>query len=76
MDNVLVQFAQGLERFYLSTTYPDTIYFATDTRKIFLNGVVYTSQEEIDEKINTLTKDISTLTTEVSKIKESLNQFK
>lgn len=58
MNNILVQFAQGLERFYLSTTYPDTIYFATDTHKIFLNGEEYTGKTDVDDKINTLTNDI------------------
>lgn len=76
MNNILVQFAQGLERYYLSTTYPDTVYFATDTHKIFLNGVEYSKPKELDEKINNLTKDINTLTTEISEIKESLNQLK
>lgn len=41
MANSVVKFYRGLQASYNSTTHADGIYFATDTKKIIMNGTEY-----------------------------------
>lgn len=44
-----VNFLRGLKSKYLASAYPDSIYFATDTKEIIVNGVSYGSVDIDDE---------------------------
>ena len=61
----LVKFYRGKQTKYSSSTYKDGVYFATDTRTIWMNGVAYTGVDLSDfdgfVKDLTLSSDSTTL---------------
>ena len=67
-----VNFLRGLKSKYLASAYTDSIYFATDTKEIIVNGVSYGSVD-IDDELTEVGKNPVMGSAIYKAIKENIN---
>lgn len=61
-----IKFYRGLFSAYSTTTHADVVYFATDTKEIYMNGVAYTGS------LSTLTATVESLASRITTVETTL----